>query len=242
MRNLILILSEVLVCYIAIIILNKKYKTDGLYVYAVIATFMSCIMSLKQITIIDRIDLPIGFGVTTSLIIAGNIITQKRGPKEITTYIVLILVTALVSCCFLNMSGIMIPSDYNKYANKSYDSIFEYNLRIYLAAIISIIISTWLSSKLYYELKKVNNNIMISNIFSVVIAELAENLLFVLIAYLFEPGKSDIVFDIIFCIIFRYIIKTIIGLFGTIPIYITNKFNWLGVWKYENKKERINKW
>lgn len=225
MRNAILILIEVIICYIAIIILNKKYKTDGLYAYAVIATFASCIMSLKQITILDKIDLPIGFGVTTSLIIAGNIITQKRGPQEITTFIILILVTALISCSFLNLSGLMESSDYNKYANKSYDSIFEYNLRIYIAAIISIITSTWVSSKLYYELKKINNKIIISNMFSVVIAELIENLLFVLIAYLFDPGKENIIFDIIFCIIFRYIIKTIIGLFGTIPIYITNKFN-----------------
>ena len=225
MNNIILIIAEFLICYIAIIILNKKYKTDGLYVYAIIATFISCIMNLKQITIIDRIDIPIGFGVTTSLIVAGNIITQKRGPQEIKTYITLILVTALVSCCFLNLSGLMESSDYNKYANKSYDSIFEYNLRIYIATIISIITGTWISSKLYYELKKINNNIIISNIFSIVISELIENLLFVLIAYLFAPGKTDIIFDIIFCIIFRYIIKTIIGLIGTIPIYITNKFN-----------------
>ena len=225
MRNIILIFAEVLVCYIAIIILNKKYKTDGLYVYAIVATFASCIMSLKQITILGKIDLPIGFGVTTSLIIAGNIITQKRGPQEITTYITLILVTALISCSFLNLSGLMESSDYNKFANKSYDSIFEYNIRIYIATIISIITSTWISSKLYYELKKINNKILISNIFSIVIAELTENLLFVLIAYLFVPSKSDIVFDIIFCVIFRYIIKTIVGLFGTIPIYITNKFN-----------------
>jgi hypothetical protein len=75
MRNLLLILAEVIVCYIAIIILNKKYKTDGLYVYAIIATFVACIMSLKQITILDKIDIPLGFAVTTSLIIAGNIIT-----------------------------------------------------------------------------------------------------------------------------------------------------------------------
>ena len=127
MRNLILILAEVLVCYITIIVLNKKYKTDGLYVYAIIATFMSCIMNLKQITIIEGIDLPIGFGVTTSLIIAGNTITQKRGPQEIKTYIILILITALISCCFLNLSGLMKSSDYNKFANKSYDSIFKYN-------------------------------------------------------------------------------------------------------------------
>ena len=220
MRNAILILLEVIVCYLAIIILNKKYKTDGLYVYAIIATFVSCIMNLKQIDLFS-ITIPIGFGVTTSLIIAGNIITQKRGPNEITTYIILILVTALISCCFLNLTGLMEASDYNKFANKSYDSIFKYNLRIYIATIVSIISSVWISSKVYYELKKIRNKIIVSNIFSIVISELTENLLFILIAYLFEYEPIDI----ILCIIFRYIIKMIIGIFGTIPVYITNKFN-----------------
>ena len=36
MRNVILILAELIICCIAIIILNKKYKTDGLYVYGII--------------------------------------------------------------------------------------------------------------------------------------------------------------------------------------------------------------
>ena len=219
MKNAILIVAEVIVCYIAIMILNKKYKTDGLHVFAIVATIASCIMSLKQIDIFG-VTVPIGFGVTTSLIIAGNIITQKRGPDEIKTYIALILVTSLISCCFLNLSGLMEVSEYNKYANKSYDSIFEYNLRVYLAAIISIISSVWISSKLYYKLKKLTNKLVISNIFSIVIVELIENLLFVLIAYLF---KYEVV-NIILCIIFRYIIKLIIGLIGTIPIYITNKY------------------
>lgn len=220
MRNILLIALEVLVCYLSIIFLNKKYKTDGLYVYAIIATFLSCIMGLKQIDILNT-TVPLGFGVTTSLIIAGNIITQKRGPEEIKTYIALILVTALVSCCFLNMSGLMEISDYNKYANKSYDSIFKYNLRVYLATIISIITSVWLSSKLYYTLKRIENKILFSNIFSIIIIEVIENIIFVLIAYLFEQE----LINIIMCIIFRYMIKTIIGLIGTIPIYITNKFN-----------------
>lgn len=220
MINILLIFAEVIICYLAMIILNKKYKTDGLYVYAVIATFLSCIMSLKQIDILS-ITVPIGFGVTTSLLIAGNIITQKRGPEEIHTYIILILVTALISCCFLNMSGLMESSNYNLYANKSYDSIFEYNLRVYIANVIAIITSVWISSKLYYMLKRIKNKIIISNIFSITIVELLENILFVLIAYLFE---YEIV-NIILCIIFRYMIKTVIGIIGTIPIYITNKYN-----------------
>ena len=219
MRNIILILIEMIICYTSILLLNKKYKTDGLYAYAIIATFLSCIMSLKQIDILSA-TVPIGFGVTMSLVIAGNIITQKRGPEEIKTYIVLILVTALISCCFLNMSGLMESSDYNKFANKSYDSIFEYNLRVYIANIISIILAVWLNSKLYYELKKIKNKIIISNIFSIVIIELLENIIFVLIAYLFEYEPINI----ILCIIFRYMIKSVIGIIGTIPIYISNKF------------------
>lgn len=220
MRNLLLVLAETLVCYIGIIILNKKYKTDGLYVYAIIATFLSCIMSLKQIDLVS-ITVPIGFGVTTSLVIAGNIITQKRGTDEIKTYILLIIVTALVSFCFLNMSGLMKSSDYNLYANKSYDSIFEYNLRVYIANLIALPLSVWLNSKLYYEIKKIKNNIALSNIFSIVIIELLENIIFVLIGYLFEYE----LINIILCIIFRYMIKAVIGAIGTIPIYISNKYN-----------------
>lgn len=218
MRNLILILLEVLVCYTSLLMLHKKYKTDGVYVYAIIATFMSCIMSLKQIDIFS-ITVPIGFGVTTSLIIAGNLITQKRGPEELKTYITLILITALISCCFLNLTGLMESSDYNLYANRSYNSIFKYNLRIYIALIVSLISCTWLSSKLYYLLKRLQNKIILSNIFSIIIIELLENIIFVLIAYLFEQD----ILDLILCIVFRYMIKTAIGLFGTIPLYIANK-------------------
>lgn len=220
MRNIILILIEVIICYTSLLILYKKYRTDGIYVYGIIATFTSCIMSLKQIDLMG-VSVPIGFGVTTTLIVAGNLITQKRGPEELKTYINLILITALISCCFLNLSGLMKSSKYNEIANKSYDSIFKYNLRVYFGLIISIILSSYLGSKLYYLLKRIQNKIVISNIFSIIIIELLENTTFVLIAYLFEYE----IIDLMLCIVFRYMIKTIIGLLGTIPIYIANKIN-----------------
>ncbi|MDO4394487.1 MAG: queuosine precursor transporter [Mycoplasmatota bacterium] len=220
MRNIILILIEVIICYTSLLILYKKYRTDGIYVYGIIATFTSCIMSLKQIDLMG-VSVPIGFGVTTTLIVAGNLITQKRGPEELKTYISLILITALISCCFLNLSGLMKSSKYNEIANKSYDSIFKYNLRVYFGLIISIILSSYLGSKLYYLLKRIQNKIVISNIFSIIIIELLENTTFVLIAYLFEYE----IIDLMLCIVFRYMIKTIIGLLGTIPIYIANKIN-----------------
>ena len=185
MINIILIFIEMIICYVLLLLLFKKFKTDGIYVYGIIATFISCIMSLKQIELMG-VNVPIGFAVTTSLIIAGNMITQKRGPEELKTYLSLVLVTALISCSFLNLSGIIDSSEYNKLANISYDNIFKYNLRIYLGLTISIIISIYLSSKLYYLLKRLQNKIILSNIFSIIIIELLENILFVFIAYLFE--------------------------------------------------------
>ena len=75
------------------LVLYKKYKTDGLYVYGIIATFAACIMSLKQIDIMS-VTVPIGFATSISIIVAGNLITQKRGPEELKTYLSLILITA----------------------------------------------------------------------------------------------------------------------------------------------------
>ena len=73
---------------------------------------------------------------------------------------------------------IVFPPSENLYANKSYDSIFEYNLRVYIANLIALPLSVWLNSKLYYEIKKIKNNIALSNIFSIVIIELLENIIF----------------------------------------------------------------
>lgn len=219
MINIILIFIEMIICYVLLLLLCKKFKTDGIYVYGIIATFISCIMSLKQIELMG-VNVPIGFAVTTSLIIAGNMITQKRGPEELKTYLSLVLVTALISCSFLNLSGIIDSSEYNELSNISYDNIFKYNLRIYLGLTISIIISIYLSSKLYYLLKRLQNKIILSNIFSIIIVELLENILFVFIAYLFEYEPIDL----ILCLVIRYMIKTLIGLIGTITIYIANKY------------------
>ena len=217
-RNIVLIVSEVIICYITLLLLSKKYKTDGIYVFSIIATFMSCIMSLKQITIMN-ISVPVGFGTTTSLIIAGNLITQRRGKEELKTFLSLILVTALLSCCFLNLSGLMESSVYNEFANKSYDSIFKYNLRIYIALIVSLLLSSWISSNIYYLIKRLQNKIILSNIFSMIIVELLENTIFVLIAYLFDYKAIEL----ILCIVLRYMIKTVIGLIGTIPLYIASR-------------------
>ena len=220
MRNLILIGLEVVICYITLMFLSKKYKEDGIYIYCIIATIISCIMNFKNISIMG-VSIPIGFGVTTSILIGANLIIQKRGQEEIKKYLLLVLISFLTSYCFFQLSSIIESSSYNFISNNSYNSIFNQNVKPNVALIISIMFSIWLESKLYYIIKKLKNKIILSNIFSLIITEFFENIIFILIAYLFEYKPIDI----FLCIILRYIIKTSIGLIGTIPLYIANKYN-----------------
>lgn len=220
MINIALIITEAIICYIAFSLFYKKYKTDGIYVFAIIMTIMACIMNLKTISIMN-IGVPLGFGVTTSIILGANYITQKQGLDEIKGYILIVLITGIVTCGALNISGMLYSSEYNYFANKAYDNVFIYNIRKYLSLILSLITSICLSTKLFYTIKKLKNKIILSNIFSIVITEFIENIIFILIAYLFDYSGTDIAL----CIIFRYIIKTIIGIIGTIPLYIANKNN-----------------
>ena len=53
MLNIILIICEVIVAYIAMILLYKKYKTDGLITYTIIATIISNLMCLKKIDMLN---------------------------------------------------------------------------------------------------------------------------------------------------------------------------------------------
>ena len=53
MINIALIFAETVLCYLALTLLFKKYKTDGLYVFVIIATFIASVMNLKEISIMN---------------------------------------------------------------------------------------------------------------------------------------------------------------------------------------------
>lgn len=218
MINVILIVAEVIVSYISLVLLNKKYKNDGIYYFAIIATFMSGILNLKQISIMN-VSVPIGLGITTTIIIGGNILFQQTGKDEINKYLLTVLTTIIISYLFLNIASLITSSEYNLLSNRSFDNIFNHNTRIYIALLVSLLISIYLDGKLYLIIKKIQNKIIYSNVFTIIIVEFFENIIFTLFAYLFDYTGLDL----ILCIIFRYMIKTIIGIIGTIPIYIANK-------------------
>lgn len=216
--NYILIIIEVLLSYLTLLLFHKKFKLDGIYYYIVMATILSNIMLLNTIDILTY-PISVGFGITSSIVIATIILTHKRGPSELSKLIITIIISSIISYSYLTLSSYMGISDTNKYTNISYSIIFKNNIRIYLANTISLILSIYLSTKLYHTMKQIKNKIWISNIFTTVIVEFIESIIFCVIAYAFSLK----VIDLIMVIVIRYAMRALIECLGTTVIYIDDK-------------------
>lgn len=218
MSNINLLCIELVVCLITLIIVYKYFKIPGLYAYSIVSFILSNIMSLKVITLYN-FDINLGIIPFVSVFIASNIIIQKKGPEEIKKLILILISSSIISYLLIFMVKLLNSSNINLFTNKSYDNIFTGSERIYFANIVTMLYSLILNSKLYYYLKRIKNKIWISNLFTSIIIEFITSLLFPVLAYALikEP------IDIIKLIIIRYLISLIAAIFGTIPIYITNK-------------------
>lgn len=216
MNPLTLLIIELILCLIIQIFLYKRYKTVGLYSYIVVSLFLASLMSLKTITLYN-FDINLGIIPFVTIFTSSNILIQKNGPDSTKRLILTLSSTFLISYGILYLVQMMDSSNINLFTNASYDNIFVTSLRIYFSIFVSTFYSLLLNSKLYYYLKKMKNNILISNLFSAIIIQFLASILFGLMAYIFV--KEPI--DIIKIIMIRYLVSLITGLVGTISIYTT---------------------
>lgn len=216
MNSIILLIVEAIICFIFLIFMYKKYKTEGLYIYTIILTILSFFMCLKRIEIYDY-DVNLGIIPFSMVFTSFNIVIQKKGIEDTKNFLLIILSTTIISYIIFLLISTMQSSNINLFTNASYDNIFDYSLRMYFANTATMLYSLLLNNKLYYYLKIMKNNIVISNLFSTIIIQFIASILFGLIAYVFTLE----LIDIIKIIMIRYLISLIIGITSTIIIYIT---------------------
>ena len=218
MNTIYLLITELIINIILLIIMCKKEKIIGIYLYSSILFILSCLMSLKTITLYN-FNLNLGIISFVSVFLASNIFVQKKGYEETKKYILLIVVSSIISYIFLYFISLMKSSNINLFTNKSFDNIFENSARIYFANIVTMLYMLILNNKLYSYLKQEKNKIIISNLFSGIIIQFLSSILFLVVAYSFTTKPLDIVR----MIIIRYMISLITIIIGTIPILIINK-------------------
>ena len=216
MSSLNLLIIELIICFIMLIIMYKKYKTDGLYAYSIVSLILSFYMSLKKVSI-HYYDVNLGIIPLVMTFTSFNILIQKKGIEETKKLLLTVLSTTLISYFIFLLISYIDYSNINSFTSASYDNIFIDSLRIYFANTVTLLYGLLLNNKLYYYLKVMKNNILISNIFSTIIIQFVASILFGLVSYVFVIDMIDI----IKIIMIRYLISLVVGILATIPIYIT---------------------
>lgn len=216
MSTINLLLIEAILCSLILIIIYKKYKIEGLYAYATVLIFLTTIMSLKQVPI-NNYDINLGIIPFVMLFTISNIIIQKKGLEETKRLLLTTISTSLLSYIIILLISYTTPSNINLFTNASYDNIFADSMRMYFANIVTLLYSLLLNNKLYYYLKLIKNNIIISTIFSSIIIQFIASITFGLLAFTFTIETIEI----IKIIMIRYLISLIISLISIILIYTT---------------------
>ena len=217
MSQIYLIIIELIICFLMLIIMYKKYNKIGIYTYCVISLILTGIMSLKTITLYDY-DMNLGIIPLITIFTASNILIQKEGPDEPKALLLITLLSFFISYIILLITSYISSSNINLFMSASYDNIFSDSLRIYFATFVTTLYSLLLNMKLYYYLKKMKNNILISNLFSTIIIHFISSILFGTIAYIFTKDAIDI----IKIIMIRYLVSLCVGILSTIIIYISS--------------------
>ncbi len=217
--NLLFLLIEVILSYIILLFVYKKYKEEGIYIWIIVILLISSIMSIKSIEI-NNVNIALGIGVSSSIYIANNILIQKKGTEHMKKITTIMLIISFIFICLLILSSGLPISDYNNILNLMYNNVILSNIKFIIANMISIISAIYINNFLYYELRKVKNKIWISNIFSSLIFAFVESIIFVLITK-FINGSLYVV---MMTIVIRYILRLIILIIGTDVIYIANNF------------------
>lgn len=215
--NIILLFIEILISSAVLIYLYKKYKYEGIYICIMIFSILLGIISQKTVEIFD-LEINLGFVTNTILIIASNILIQKKGPEENNKIISIIVLSNVVIYTLSIITILFDGSNINELTNTSFDKLFYLNNRIYFATVISLLITIWINSFLYHQIRQIKNKIVLSNILSAIISHFIECILFCIISYTFKISFINV----IELIVIRYVFKLVISLIGTNIIYITN--------------------
>lgn len=214
--NYILIALEVIISFIFIVYFYKKYKLEGLYLFAIIIYTLSILLSTKSIEIY-RVEIPIGISLVTTIVVISNILVQKHGLEAIKKLLFILIIYLVVIISIILLSAMVIPSTQLNQITNIYHDIISNKIRIMIGIAITPIITIWLNSLIYYQLKREKNNIIISNILTSSITPFIDATLLSLLCFLFDLSLIEIFITISVI----YIIKLIIQMVGTVIVYKT---------------------
>ncbi len=186
--NILLGIVSLLLTFSLLIIVEKIFKKEGLFVWVSIATIIANILVCKSIEL---------FGFTTNLgnilfassFLATDIMSEKYGAKESRKAIILGVVSQVIFVIMTQIGLLYIPAS-EDLAQESMKGLFSINLRVSIASIVMYFVSNMADIYIFEKIKeKVPGKLWLRNNVSTMICNSLENYFFSFLAF---AGLMDI--------------------------------------------------
>ena len=219
MQNVLLIFINILVTFSLVILIEKVFKKEGLYVWSAIALIMANILECQTVGLFHGFTATCGNVLFASVFLATDIMNEKYGAEH-SKKAIRLAVFAMIAFTIIMQIGLLFKPDATDMANESMKTLFSLNLRITISSIIMFYISNSLDIFLFEKIKKkIPDKLWLRNNVATIVSNVLENYFFIFFAFvgLFDiPTMLNIATTI-------SVIEIVIAICDTPFIYISKK-------------------
>ena len=216
--NILLGIVSLLLTFSLLIIVEKFFKKEGLFVWVSIATIIANILVCKSIGIFN-ITTNLGNILFASSFLATDIMSEKYGAKESRKAIILGVVSQVIFVIMTQIGLLYTPAP-EDLAQESMKGLFSINLRVSIASIVMYFVSNMADIYIFEKIKeKVPGKLWLRNNVSTMICNSIENYLFSFLAF---AGLMDIT-TILSIATLASVLEIVIAVCDTPFLYLSKK-------------------
>ena len=219
MNNVLLIFINIIVTFSMVILIEKIFKKEGLYVWTAIALIMANILECQTVGLFNGFTSTCGNVLFASVFLSTDIMSEKYG-SEYSKKAIKLAVVAMIAFTIIMQIGLLFTPDETDFAHDAMTTLFGLNLRITISSLVMFFISNNLDIFLFEKIKtKLPNQLWVRNNVATIISNVLENYFFIFFAFI---GLYDVptMLNIATTI---SVVEIVIALFDTPFLYISKK-------------------
>lgn len=213
--NLLLLFVEIILYFSILLVMNKLFKKQGVYVWIAIASILANIQVCKNIDIMG-ISATLGNVLFASNFLATDMLNELYGKKSAKKGVYIGAVAIVISILITQLTLTFKPNEFD-FVQDSMKTLFEFNLRVSLSSLFMYVVSNYADVILYAKLKKLK--LWQKNNICTILCNCLENFGFIFLAF----GGLMTFKELIIIAISTSLIETIIALCDTPFLYFAKK-------------------
>lgn len=218
--NILIATISIIIVFFSVVLAEKFFKKEGLFVWISISTIIANILVCKNIEILG-FTTAIGNIMFASNFLATDILCEKYTKEDGKKAIIMAVLSIIIFTIILQLALLYIPAS-EDISQESMEALFGINLRVSIASISMFFASNMLDIFIYNKIKeKIKDKMWIRNNISTIISNSLENYIFTFLAFC---GIYDLKLILEIATI-ASIIEIIIAVLDTPFLYLSKKLN-----------------